>query len=105
MGRNMFLRRLDLPADGPTLVATKARLDCALDLVEAGLGEADFLAGQEFSAADIMTVFSLTTLRVFLPLEMDRYIHIKAYLRRVGEREAYRRAMYKGDPNRVPRLA
>lgn len=104
MGRNMVLRRLDLAPDDPTLVGTKHRLDRVLDLVEARLGEASYLAGDEFTAADIMTVFSLTTMRIFLPLDLTPYAHIRAYLLRIGEREAYRRAMHKGDPDMVPLL-
>ena len=70
MGRNMVLRRLRLPPDNPVLLATQERLHRALGLVEARLGEADHLAGREFTAADIMAVFSLTTMRVFLPLDL-----------------------------------
>ena len=61
----MILRRLDLASDNPMLVAMKGRLDRALDLVEARLGEVPHLAGSEFTAADIMTVFSLTTMRIY----------------------------------------
>ena len=104
MGRNMILRRLDLAPDEPTLVATKGRLDRALDLVETRLGDADYLAGHEFTAADIMTVFSLTTMRNFLPLDLAPYAHIRAYLRRIGERDVYQRAMHKGDPDMAPML-
>lgn len=104
MGRNMILRRLDLAPDNPTLVATKGRLDRALGVVETRLRDVDYLAGQEFTAADIMMVFSLTTMRVFLPLDLAPYAHIRAYLRRIGDREAYQRAMHKGDPDMAPLL-
>lgn len=104
MGRNMVLRRLDLPADNPVLLATRGRLDRALDLVEARLGEADHLAGSEFTAADVMAVFSLTTMRCFLPLDLAPYPSILAYLRRIGARPAYQRAMRKGDPELPPLL-
>ena len=98
MGRNMILGRLDLPADNAVRVNTRARLDRALGLVDARLAEAPFLAGAEFTAADIMTVFSLTTMRYFMPVDLSPYLHIKAYLDRIGRREAYRNAMRKGDP-------
>ena len=104
MGRNMMLRRLDLAPDNPTLVALRGRLDRVLDLVEARLRDATYLAGAEFTAADIMTVFSLTTMRIFMPLDLAPYPHILAYLRRIGERDAYRRAMLKGDPGMAPLL-
>jgi glutathione S-transferase len=98
MGRNMILRRLDLPADNAVLAATRARLARALGLIDARLAEVPFLAGAEFTAADIMTVFSLTTMRYFMPVDLAPYPHIQAYLARIGEREAYRSAMRKGDP-------
>ena len=98
MGRNMVLQRLDLAPDNPTLVGMRGRLDRAMALVEARLGEADYLAGSEFTAADIMIVFTLTTMRYFLPLDLAPYPNVLAYLARIGSREAYRRAMQKGDP-------
>ena len=104
MGRNMILRRLNLAPDDPTLLAMKGRLDRALDLVEARLRDADHLAGHEFTAADIMTVFTLTTMRIFMPIDLAPYAHIRAYLRRIGDREAYQRAMQKGDPDMAPLL-
>ena len=104
MGRNMFLRRLDLAEDNPTLIGIKGRLDRVLDLVETRLRDADYLAGQEFTAADIMIVFSLTTMRLFMPLDLTPYVHILAYLQRIGSRPAYQRAMQKGDPDLVPLL-
>lgn len=104
MGRNMILRRLDLPADNPTLLAMKGRLDRVLELVETRLGQVDYLAGNDFTAADIMTVFSLTTMRYFMPVDLAGYPHIRAYLQRIGQREAYQRAMRKGDPQMQPLL-
>lgn len=105
MGRNMLLRRLKLPDDDPTLVATKGRLNRALDLLETRLRDAVYLAGSEFTAADIMIGFTLTTMRLFMPLDLSPYPHIKSYLSRIGDRPAYRRAMHKGDPDLVPLLS
>ncbi len=104
MGRNMVLRRLNLAGDDPTLLAMKGRLDRVFDLVEARLGEATYFAGSEFTAADIIMVFSLTTMRLFLPFDLTPYPNILSYLRRIGERDAYRRAMRKGDPDMAPLL-
>lgn len=104
MARNMTLRRLGLAEDDPTLLAMRGRLDRALGLVEDRLGEAAYLAGDELTAADIMIVFSLTTMRVFLPLDLGPYPNILAYLQRIGARAAYRGAMQKCDPDMVPLL-
>ena len=98
MGRNMILNRLKLAEDNPVLTAIKARVDRAVDLVEARTREAEYLAGSEFTAADIMMGFSLTTMRYFLPYDLGRCPNILGYLARIGARPAYRRAMEKGDP-------
>ncbi len=103
MGRNMVMRRSGLPADNPMLVAVKGRLDIVLGLIEARLAKVDYLAG-EFTAADIMSVFSLTTMRLFMPVDLAPYPAILAYLQRIGGRDAYRRAMRAGDPDLVPML-
>jgi glutathione S-transferase len=98
MGRNMLVGRLNLQADHPMAVAMRGRLRLALELMEARLAEATWLAGEEFTAADIMTVFSLTTMRNFSPVDLSPYPNILAYLQRVAARPAYQSAMAKGDP-------
>jgi glutathione S-transferase len=98
LGRNLVLLRAKLPADHPVLLAQQARLDLALKFVDARLSQSDYLATGELTAADIMTVFVLTTMRYFYPADLTPYPHILKYLLRIGEREAYRRAMLKGDP-------
>lgn len=103
-GRNMILARLKLPEDNPVLRAMKGRLDLALGLVEARLTKTAFLAGSEITTADIMIVFTLTTMRLFLPFDLAPYPAILAYLQRIGARPAYRRAMQKGDPDMAPLL-
>ena len=104
IGRLMMMSRAKLAADHPVLVSVQGRLDRVLALVEARLGEATWLAGSEFTAADIMSVFSFTTMRLFQPIDLAPYPNIRAYLQRIGERPAYRRAMAKGDPDLVPML-
>jgi glutathione S-transferase len=98
LGRLMILNRLKLDADNPILVASRTRVDRAFDLVDARLREAEYFAGKEFTSADIMMGFSLTTMRYFQPYDLKRCPNILAYLARIGARPAYRRAMEKGDP-------
>jgi len=106
LGRNMILRRIDLPADHPVAASMRARLELVLSQVEARCAEAPYLAGADFSAADIMSVFSLTTMRIFCPVDLAPYPQIRAYLQqRIGVRDAYRRAMEKGDPGMTPMLS
>jgi glutathione S-transferase len=98
MGRLMILNRLKLAEDNPILVATKARVERAFDLADARTAEAEYLAGSEFTAADIMIGFSLTTMRYFQPYDLSRCPNVLKYLARIAARPAYRRAMDKGDP-------
>ena len=106
MGRNMMVQRLALPAEHPMAAAMRKRLELVLSQVEARCAQAPYLAGSAFSAADIMSAFSLTTMRSFTTLDLAPWPQIRAYLQqRIGTREAYRRAMRKGDPEMAPMLA
>jgi glutathione S-transferase len=98
MGRLMILNRLKLAEDNPMLLAIRKRVGLAFDLVEARLRDAEYLAGSTFTTADIMTVFSLTTMRYFQPYDLSRCPNVVRYLGRISARPAYRRAMEKGDP-------
>jgi glutathione S-transferase len=98
MGRLMILNRLKLAQDNPMLVATKGRVDRAFDLVDARVRDAEYLAGDTFTTADIMMGFSLTTMRYFQPYDLSRCPNVVKYLGRISARAAYRRAMEKGDP-------
>jgi glutathione S-transferase len=73
-------------------------------MVESRLGEVPYFAGQEFTAADIIMMFPLTTMRFFAPRDISGYSHVLAYLQRIGARPAYRQAMQKGDPQLTPLL-
>ena len=81
------------------------RVERNFAMVEARLGETPYFAGDAFSAADILMLFPLTTMRVFSPRDMSGYPNILAYLQRIGERPAYRRAMAKADPDLAPLLS
>lgn len=104
-GRNMILNRLDLPADNAVLAAMKGRLALALGYLEERLASNAYLAGAAFTTADVMIVFTLTTMRLFYPYDLKPYPAILAYLQRIGARPAYRRAMAKGDPDMAPMLS
>ncbi len=98
MGRNMILRRLNLGDTHPMVQVMRERLGRTLGSIEARLGAVEYLAGSEFTIADIMTVFSLTTMRFFMPVGLSPYPNILAYIQRMAARPAYRRAMANGDP-------
>ena len=104
MGRAMMVGRAGLAPDHPVQLAVRMRLERAMALVEARLGEAAYLAGPAFTAADVMTVFSLTTMRLFQKLDLGPYPNILAYLQRIAARPAYQRAMAKAEPGFSPML-
>ncbi|WP_437945530.1 glutathione S-transferase [Sorangium sp. So ce296] len=104
MLRSMMVGRCGLAPDHPVQASVQGRLDQVLALIEARLGQTDYLAGSELTAADVMSVFSLTTMRLFHPVDLAPYPSIRAYLQRIGARPAYRRAMAKGDPDLTPVL-
>jgi glutathione S-transferase len=98
LGRKSLLRRAGTPDDHPAALFVTERVGRALGLAETRLGEAEYLAGRELTAADIMAVFTLTTMRYFAPVDLAPYPNTRAYLQRIAARDAYRRAMEKGDP-------
>ncbi len=98
LGRNMVLNRIEAAKDHPMTHSARERVERALAMVEARLGEVPYFAGAEFTAADIMNVFTLTTMRYFQPWDLSGYPNILAYLARISQRPAYIAAMAKGDP-------
>jgi glutathione S-transferase len=61
--------------------------------LEQRLGIAPYLAGSEFSCADIMVMFNLTSLPLFGGRRIDDLPNAVAYVQRLGARPAYRKAM------------
>ena len=76
-----------------------------LDLTLRGAAQNHSLAGDEFTAADIIMGFPLTTMRAFAGRDLSANPNIRAYLARVGARPAFQRAAKKGDPDLVPLLS
>ncbi|EPS30070.1 hypothetical protein POX_b02915 [Penicillium oxalicum] len=82
--------------NSPTVAMNAKKWEHLLSMVENRLAETGaYLAGDKLTAADVMTVFTLTTMRGFCPVEFDTKNHasVLAYLKRIGERPAYRKAM------------
>ncbi|EQB10813.1 MULTISPECIES: glutathione S-transferase family protein [Sphingobium] len=72
----------------------------SLAALEAHFAEGhQWLAGEDFTVADIMTMFPLTTMRAFITLDLSPYPNLRAYLRRVAERPAFQIARAKADPD------
>ena len=73
MGRLMVVSRTGLAADHPVQASVQVRFDRVMELIETRLREVPYFAGSEFTAADIMSVFSLTTMRLFQPVSLGPY--------------------------------
>lgn len=69
-----------------------------LTMVEAHLAQFPYFAGAAFTAADVMMVFAFTTLQRFRTLDLGPFPALRAYLARIAERPAYRRAMAVAGP-------
>lgn len=84
--------------DNAILQSLRQRGDRAFAMVDQRLATVPYFAGADFTAADIIMLFPMTTMRMFAPRDLTPYPNIRAYLQRIGERPAYRRAAAKADP-------
>ncbi|KAJ4377604.1 hypothetical protein N0V83_000431 [Neocucurbitaria cava] len=82
----------------PRYKGADARVRTALSHMDSRLQSNAWLAGDQFTAADVMTGWCFTTMRKFEPIDLTEYEGIQGWLKRIGGREAYRRAMGKADP-------
>ncbi|KAI1801974.1 glutathione S-transferase [Daldinia bambusicola] len=94
----LSLSRTGLGDDNELVKRNEDRRKQLLKFMDQRLSEVPWFAGKEFTAADIMNVTSLTTMRCFIKYDLSDYPNIVAYLKRVAAREGYRHAMQKGDP-------
>ena len=93
------------PDESPRTRVMRERCERSWRMVEDRLGAVPYFAGREFTAADIIMLFVLTTMRAFVPRDIAPFPNVREYLQRIGARPAYRRAMQKGDPQMTPLLA
>lgn len=80
------------------------RMAKSWQIVEKRLGEAEYFGGSQLTTADIMMGFQLTTSRAMSGMSIEGMPNLQAYLKRIGEREAYQRAMAKAEPGMPPKL-
>jgi glutathione S-transferase len=104
LGRLLGLRNLKLDAGHGVVAPSRNRLARALQMLEARLSIHPWLAGAQFTAAEVMSGFSLTTMRMFEPVDLTPYPNILGWLDRIGARPAYRRALERAEPGMVPAL-
>ena len=102
--RNMILSRLDLAARQSDAARHEGAARPGARPGAARLAKADYFAGSEFTTADIMIVFTLTTMRLFLPLASRLIRRSWPICSGSAGATAYQRAMHKGDPDLKPLL-
>lgn len=92
------LERAETSSDHAMVQWVKSKIARSFAMVEKRAAEAPYLAGDEFTAADIIMFFPLSTMRKFCSVDIADYPHLQAYLKRIAARPAYQAAMAKGDP-------
>ncbi|KAI1654779.1 putative glutathione S-transferase [Daldinia decipiens] len=97
MSRVMVLKHCHVDESEPHAQRHFSQLVKFLKFFDSHVKDNEWLAGTEFTAADIMNVFPLTTMRTFFPYDLSEYPNILNYLKRATEREGYKRARAKGD--------
>lgn len=76
------------------LTTSQRREDGLYTALEGRLAESDYLGGPEFSCADIMAMFNLTSLEMLGARAVDNSMpNTHAYVQRVTQRPAYQKAM------------
>jgi glutathione S-transferase len=101
----LVAQRIKASADDPLIATLRERSDRAFTMIERRLTEVPYFAGREFTAADIIMLFPLTTMRAFAPHDISSSAATRAYLERIAARPAYQRAMQTADPGFKPPLA
>jgi glutathione S-transferase len=106
--QGLFFARLALGPDakGPQADRVngfiKRREDGYYHYLDQRLAESPYLAGPEFTCADIMVTFNLTELPLFGGRKIDDLPHVQAYVERIGKRPAYVKAMQIAGPGAKP---
>lgn len=81
-------------ADNPMMATTQRREDGIYRALEQRLGESEYLGGPQFSCADIMSMFNLTSLGMLGARAIDDSLpNTLAYVQRISARPAYQKAM------------
>ena len=93
------------PEGNPTALFVNDRSRRGWAMIEERLGQKPFFGGANLTTADIMMVYCVTTSRAFRNTSIDAYPNLKAYLQRIGERPAYKRAMAKAEPGMAPMVS
>jgi glutathione S-transferase len=78
------------------------REDRSYQYADQRLASSPYLAGPEFTCADIMAAFTFTSLPLFGGRSVDDLPNVRAYVERLSARPAYRKAMEIAGPGAKP---
>ena len=87
----IMAERAGIAQDHPSRIAGRAHAERLLKLVDNRLSHKPYMAGDRFTAADIMMTFPFTTTRLFMSVDVEGHPNIAAYVERMAARPAYRR--------------
>ena len=93
----MVMSMAGVTPDSPVGQAMLSRRDTAIAMLDQRLRESNYLAGPDFTAADIMNVFPFGTGQAFMPNDLSKLPGISSYMQRIAARPGYRRAMQKAE--------
>ncbi|KAK5052625.1 hypothetical protein LTR84_002490 [Exophiala bonariae] len=99
------LKGAPIPEDGMAYLvhqAFKNRTLNHLKQLDDRLARSKYLAGNEITAVEFYMIFSLTTFRVFLPVDLAGHANVLRYLADITARPAYRRTMEKAEKGLQP---
>jgi glutathione S-transferase len=97
--RKLSLQLLGAPMDTPIAQSLAGGAQKALANINARLETTGaYLAGEDLTLADIMSVWTLGTQRQWGPMDLSDYPAILACLQRIGEKTRYGRGMEKAEP-------
>lgn len=93
----------DPEAENLMMTTTRRREEGIYQALEQRLGESPYLGGPEFSCADIMSLFNLTSLSTLGARAVDDTLpNTRDYVARVSDRSAYKKAMSIAGPAATP---
>lgn len=99
MVANMFLAHSGAPSDVLIVQFARQRMNAAWKHLDDRLKNNKWLAGEEFTMADIMTLYCPTTQRYWGPQDdLSAYPNLIRWMKDCEARPAYQTAMQKGDP-------
>jgi glutathione S-transferase len=88
-----FGPRFGAAPDSPMMKVTMDRLGRHLTMIDNRLATNSYLAGTEFTAADIMCHFPFGTMKGVANIDISNRPNIRAWLKRISDRPAYQKAM------------